>query len=257
MPKSKLNSRKTLPSFQSNSPKRIITFHNSINDLIDKFENSQKTLNNIDLDTKTSIKYPDKLHNYYNDFSIYSGNFYNTAQLNRKNQKLWNKGAIKMVDSISNDVVDNDSASVDDDQVIATVETSEIYDENNAFDDPNYEYIPIDSDVPTKFMRFKNINIVRCQLNIFQRFVGILLNLPFFWSINGAGLSTITCAFFLPRILCENILYPVFRLIFGTLYPAYASYKAVRHKDVKEYVSEFNMNLFFMIVFNFIFQFIK
>lgn len=28
------------------------------------------------------------------------------------------------------------------------------------------------------------------------------------------------------------------RLIFGTLYPAYSSYKAVKTKNVKEYVSE-------------------
>lgn len=29
------------------------------------------------------------------------------------------------------------------------------------------------------------------------------------------------------------------RLVFGTLYPAYSSYKAVKSKDVKEYVSIF------------------
>lgn len=28
-----------------------------------------------------------------------------------------------------------------------------------------------------------------------------------------------------------------FRLVFGTLYPAYSSYKAVKSKDVREYVS--------------------
>lgn len=29
----------------------------------------------------------------------------------------------------------------------------------------------------------------------------------------------------------------LFRVVFGTLYPAYSSYKAVKSKDVKEYVS--------------------
>ena len=32
-------------------------------------------------------------------------------------------------------------------------------------------------------------------------------------------------------------IYHSFRLVFGTLYPAYASYKAVKTKNVKEYVS--------------------
>lgn len=78
---------------------------------------------------------------------------------------------------------------------------------------------------------------IRQQLQVFQRIIYLLLNLPFFSSINGAGLSTLTCAFFLPRFLCQTILYPIFRLVFGTLYPAYASYKAVRNKDNKDYVS--------------------
>ena len=41
-----------------------------------------------------------------------------------------------------------------------------------------------------------------------------------------------------------NMTYPLFsilRLVLGTLYPAYASYKAVRTKDVKEYVSKFTI----------------
>jgi hypothetical protein len=33
-------------------------------------------------------------------------------------------------------------------------------------------------------------------------------------------------------------IYELFRLVFGTLYPSYASYKAVRTKNVKEYVSK-------------------
>ena len=33
------------------------------------------------------------------------------------------------------------------------------------------------------------------------------------------------------------VIYSSFRLVFGTLYPAYKSYKAVKTKNVKEYVS--------------------
>ncbi|KOC70340.1 Receptor expression-enhancing protein 4 [Habropoda laboriosa] len=40
----------------------------------------------------------------------------------------------------------------------------------------------------------------------------------------------------MPRSFTYVLLYPIFRLVFGNLYPAYASYKAVRTKNVKEYV---------------------
>ena len=50
-------------------------------------------------------------------------------------------------------------------------------------------------------------------------------------------LSLIAClvCLILPRSAC--LIASIFRLALGTLYPAYASYKAVRTKDVKEYVS--------------------
>lgn len=51
------------------------------------------------------------------------------------------------------------------------------------------------------------------------------------------ALSTLVAIVLTPAFVANHFLYPCFRLLFGTLYPAYASYKAVRNKDVKAYVS--------------------
>ena len=59
--------------------------------------------------------------------------------------------------------------------------------------------------------------------------------------------SLIVLAFVFWLCPIPNMTYPLFsllRLVLGTLYPAYASYKAVRTKNVREYVSTYYTFLF-------------
>ncbi|KAH8297021.1 hypothetical protein KR044_003647 [Drosophila immigrans] len=76
----------------------------------------------------------------------------------------------------------------------------------------------------------RNLNALGRLLEILQRWP-----LPRL-SFNTACICSLIIIFIAPRTCAQSLLFPAFRLFFGTLYPAYASYKAVRTKNVKEYV---------------------
>lgn len=85
-----------------------------------------------------------------------------------------------------------------------------------------------------------------------------LEKLPIRLTIKNLGIMAIILAILMPRAFTYMLVYPIFRLVFGTLYPAYASYKAVRTKNVKEYVSSFfnyylfSLNNFAFLYYNFL-----
>ncbi|XP_017466577.1 PREDICTED: uncharacterized protein LOC108359284 isoform X2 [Rhagoletis zephyria] len=75
------------------------------------------------------------------------------------------------------------------------------------------------------------------NLTLFGRFLEVVQSWPLpHVSFTTACILVLLATFISPRLWAENVIFPAFRLSFGTLYPAYASYKAVRTKNVKEYV---------------------
>lgn len=254
MPKAKLSSKKVVNHHFSSIP-CIPSFGNNISDIIYKFENSPKSLSPI---VPIELKHVTRSKHINTDCSESkfstekSKNVINSTFNKEKNKfsqgkRYCKQSACKMYESNKSDLSDgsdHEQCDNNDNETLTnyndTIENDDVYDIiDTSINLNNYEFEQMNDDTATatKFQRLKNINLIKCQLNLFQRIVGIVLSFPFFSSINGAGLTTLSCAFFLPRILCENILYPIFRLTLGTLYPAYASYKAVRNKDVKDYVS--------------------
>lgn len=55
-------------------------------------------------------------------------------------------------------------------------------------------------------------------------------------SVMSFGLTSLIAVFLAPKSFTDRVLYPAFRLIFTIIYPAYRSFKAVRNKNLKEYL---------------------
>jgi TB2/DP1, HVA22 family len=68
-------------------------------------------------------------------------------------------------------------------------------------------------------------------------FLEMLSKLPFpRMSVMSFGLTSLLTIFMCPRGFTERALYPGFRIIFSIIYPAYRSFKAIRNKDIHEYL---------------------
>lgn len=78
---------------------------------------------------------------------------------------------------------------------------------------------------------------VAMLLNRISGFLEMVSKFPFpRMSVMSFGLTSLLAVFLCPRSLTERALYPGFRIIFSIIYPAYRSFKAVRNKNLKEYL---------------------
>lgn len=121
------------------------------------------------------------------------------------------------------------------DSMLSSTSDSEFY--QNDQNDYNDCRRNCNKDISSSYNHEKTESVVY-GLSRIGRFLEIMqrISLPRM-SLTAIGICFLISVFISPRTCVQNLLFPAFRLVFGTLYPAYASYKAVRTKCVKEYVS--------------------
>lgn len=74
-------------------------------------------------------------------------------------------------------------------------------------------------------------------LNRISGFLDMVSKFPFpRMSVVSFGLTSLLAIFICPRNFTERALYPGFRIVCSIIYPAYRSFKAVRNKNLKEYL---------------------
>lgn len=143
---------------------------------------------------------------------------------------------------------------IDDDLTTRTNDDDYVYDQNRLLMKYNknvsYDEYDYKNKKNSKYQRrnkMTNAKLLTRQtitqfLSRVSGFFEMMSRLPFpRMSPMSFGLMSLLTIFICPRGMGEKFLYPTFRVIFGIIYPAYSSFKAVRNKSLKEYVCLFNV----------------
>jgi hypothetical protein len=119
---------------------------------------------------------------------------------------------------------------------------NEIYDENRSimkFGTDQEKFF----DRSSIFVRKSNMSMsgakefVKQLLQRISMLLEMISKFPFpRMSVMSFGLTSLLAIFIAPRGFTEKVLYPGFKIIFTIIYPAYRSFKAVRNKNLKEYL---------------------